>query len=106
MRLLITAILLSVAVTLVCSAQTSHRHPIIVEVDVSSARNVCLIGNAEIPCGKVGSKLRALKVPLDAEIDVRGDTSASFPLAISVLESLTKAGYATKVAHADVSVSN
>jgi hypothetical protein len=106
MRLLFTATFLSLAISLVCSAQIKGKHPVLVEIDVSSARNVCVIANAEIPCGKIGSKLRALKVPLDADIDVCGDTGASFALAISVFESLRKAGYATKVAYADVTGSN
>jgi biopolymer transport protein ExbD len=95
MRFLITSALLGAVFVEVCPAQINPEHPMLVEV--SSVRNTCLIASAEIPCGEVGSKLRALNVPLDADIHVKGDTGVTYSLVHSVFESLKKAGYSTKV---------
>jgi len=97
MRFLVASTFLSTVVAGLCSAQINPKHPFLVEV--CSARNLCLIASAEIPCGEVGSRLRALNVPLDADIHVRGDTGASYALVSSAFESLKKAGYTIKTAY-------
>ncbi|HWX78971.1 MAG TPA: hypothetical protein VNZ02_02685 [Steroidobacteraceae bacterium] len=90
------AILLTVALVASCSSTPDKSDPI-VEIRLSSSLNACFIADVEVPCGDVGSKLLAMHVPPSARIHCVGDTVISYELVHSILESLDKAGYSTKV---------
>lgn len=79
-----------------CSSTPDKSDPI-VEIRLSSSLNACFIADIEVPCGDVGSKLLAMHVPLSAHVRCVGDTVISYELVHSILESLDKAGYSTKV---------
>jgi biopolymer transport protein ExbD len=96
MRSTTALILATLASAGICRAQAKPQHS--VEIKVLSARNSCVVANAEIPCSAVGSKLRSLNVPMDADIHVTGDEQVRIELTRSVFDSLAKAGYRTKIA--------
>ncbi len=68
-----------------------------VDIRLSSSLNACFIADIEVPCGEVGAKLLSMNVPLSSHIHCVGDTVVSYELVHSILESLDKAGYSTKV---------
>jgi hypothetical protein len=90
------AIFLIVVVVAGCSSTPDKSDPI-VEIRLSSSLNACFIADAEVPCGEVGSKLVAMNVPLSSRIHCVGDTVVSYELVQSLLQSLDRAGYSTKV---------
>jgi hypothetical protein len=79
-----------------CSSVPDKSDPI-VEIRLSSSLNACFIADVEVPCGDVGTKLLAMKVPLSSRIHCVGDTVVSYELVQSILDSLDRAGYSTKV---------
>jgi hypothetical protein len=68
-----------------------------IDIRLSSSLNACFIADVEVPCGEVGAKLISMNVPLSSHIHCVGDTVVSYELVHSLLESLDKAGYSTKV---------
>ncbi len=68
-----------------------------IEIRVSSSEKSCFIDGVEVHCGDVGAKLKAMRVPADSHIHLRGDSRVSYDQMHSALESLVEAGYSTKV---------
>lgn len=68
-----------------------------IEILVSSSANTCFIAEAEVPCGEVGSRLKAMGVPSGSHIHLRGDPAVRYELVHTALDSLDRAGYSTKV---------
>lgn len=68
-------------------------------VQVYVSAETCLIGNHDVPCSDVGTKLRELGTPLDAQIHVIGVAHASYKATSAALESLRSAGFQLKVGH-------
>ena len=91
-----TAIFFTAVLVVGCSSVPDKTDPI-VEIRLSSSLNACFIADVEVPCGDVGSKLLAMNVPLSSRVRCVGDTVVSYELVHSLLESLEKAGYSTKV---------
>jgi biopolymer transport protein ExbD len=94
-----TAYLLTLLLVASCSGtpdKPDNSEPNI-EIRLSSSLNACFIADVEVPCGEVGAKLLAMNVPLSSHIHCVGDTVVSYELVQSILESLDKAGYSTKV---------
>lgn len=68
-------------------------------VQVHVSAEICLVGNLDISCSDVGSKLRELGTPLDAQIRVIGDAHASYKATSAALQSLRSAGFKLKVGY-------
>ena len=63
----------------------------------------CQIGDEDLPCADVGSKLQAKHIPRDCDIHITADTTATFQQVYGALtslrSSLTNAGYRLKVGY-------
>ena len=62
-----------------------------------TSQQTCLIGDVEVACSDVGSKLKAMHVPANADIHLNGDETVKYALVSSAVNSLRNAGYSTKV---------
>lgn len=91
-----TAIFLTAVLAAGCSSVPDKSDPT-VEIRLSSSLNACFLTDVEVPCSDVGSRLLTMNVPLSSHIRCVGDTVVSYELVHSLLESLDKAGYSTKV---------
>ena len=81
---------LVVTVIFVCHSVTAHtRKTILVRI---SERDTCLIGDLEIPCRDVGTKLRKMAVPSDANIHVIAARSSKYQIISTTVDSLRSAG--------------
>ena len=77
-------------------AQTSLQPGI--SVRISSSNNACFVADVQVPCEKVGQKLRAMKVAKGAYIHISGDEHVSYMQTRTVVESVSKEGYTVGVA--------
>lgn len=66
-----------------------------------SAEN-CVIGNLELPCSDVGTKLLEWGTPLDAHIDLSFHSHTTYEAMRAALESLRRAGFNRKLGRVNV----
>ena len=100
MRRLLAAIVVAGVMMVDARAQSSSRP--MVQIGFP-AHQTCVMGDTDVPCGELGSRLRALQIPLDADIHFIGDLEPKgndfVALFYNAAESLERAGYKIKRAY-------
>jgi hypothetical protein len=71
-------------------------------VDIHIWREICLIGNLDVPCSDVGAKLREMGTPLNAHLRLIGDTHTSYKATSAAIDSLRRAGFKLKMGYMNV----
>ena len=78
-----------------CGSETmplAADEPPITTVRLSSQKS-CFIADIAVTCRDVGAKLKAMQVPLNADIHLSVNASVRYDMTVPALESLTEAGY-------------